>query len=210
MKQYKEPYYFNKLLFNGICQLHASELRHYQAIATDYKILDFGNITIQDFLDIESSNFSNIEKRFFENIEENIAKLNLSNEFVKNNLRNGSEIPFNDFREKTLANLDSIDFNKKHGPPMPLSIQNYTLRNGTLTFTDEDRERIKNNHCITLLDTDTRRQFAHLAEQTFENLKKLKAILVKDNSSLLFGVKACFDEDTEQVYFDKETLKYIK
>jgi hypothetical protein len=206
----KEPYYFNALLFNAICQLHVSCLKHYQNIANDFLMLKFGNITLNDFARIEANDFSDIQKRFYNEIEGDILKLQLTNELLKNNLRSGTEEPFLQFKTKVLVSLDLIDFSKKHGPPLPLSIQNYTLKNGLVTFTDSDREKIKLNHCTTLLDTESRRHFAKLAEQTFENLKELKAILVKDNSSKLFGRRACFDEDDEQVFYDRETLKFIK
>jgi len=206
----QEPYFYNKLLYKSICQLHESTLKHFQSIATDFKELNFGNITKEDFARITAGNFSELHQRYFKEIESNIDKLGLTNQFVRENMKNGSEVPYNDFHSKTLKNLDNIQFSKSHGPAMPLSITNYTLKNGMVTFTDLDRERIKNNHCIVNLDTDTRRQFAKLAEETFENLKKLKAILVKDNSSLLFGRNALYDEDTEEVWMDKETLHFIK
>jgi hypothetical protein len=212
VKEYadKEPYYFNAVMFKMICQLHESSLKHYAAIADSFLLLNFGPITLTDFQQIEAQNFSSIQKRFFEGIEDNIQKLNLTNDFVKNNLRSGTDEPYNIFHEKASMSLENIRYSKSQGPPLPLSVNNYTLKNGTVTFTDENREKIKADHCTTRLDSDTRKHFAALAESTLKNLQELKAILINNNAGNLFGRSACFDEDSEQVWLDKETLKYVK
>lgn len=213
VQQYKAPYFFDRLNFRFICELHKLVLKYYQAIATDYLTLGFGNFTLKDFQNIESGNFKDIEDGFLRAIDENLKKTKIDNEFILQNLRSGTETPFLEFREKTLKNLDSIDFSKKHGPSYQVSIQNFTLENnGVVTFTDSDRDRIRKVYCEINLDSEAKINFARLAETTFANLQELKSILTRNGIEILLGRGELFDQapDDYELIYNKHILQYIK
>lgn len=215
VKEYgeKEVFYFDVILYKNICDFYTLTLKYFQGIATDFNLLKFGNISESNFEQILSANFADLEKRYFISIEENLEKLQLSNEFVEQNLRSGTEVPWNIFKSNTEKNLKNIEYNKSRPlwTHLPLTISIYSLIDGIITFSNDDKERVKEKYCLTFIESEPQRQFLKLTLETLERLKKLQGILLKNGFYDLWGYNGLFDieADTEEIIFYKESLKYI-
>ena len=177
-------------------------------------MLKFGPIQENDFREILDSNFTNLEKKYFTSITTDLEKFNLTNEFVKASLLDGTEISWTIFKANTLKNLADIDYvaHRPNWTNIRLDINIYTLENGELSFTDSDRLRVKEKYCLTFIDSEPKREFLRMTLETLDRLKQLQVILLKNGFFDLFGKDgALFNvlADTEELVFDREVLKYI-
>ncbi|MEI6049108.1 MAG: hypothetical protein WCS03_09445 [Bacteroidota bacterium] len=220
VKQFEPPYFVNNYLLKQICSLHTISLPCFSGIASDFKLLNFGNITIEDFENILGSNFKDIEQRFYGEIRKNIARLGIENETICNNLIAGTEAPLLEFKNRTLKNLEDINYNRRPTPDNVhnyLSIQNYTLIDGDVLFTDLDKQRIQEKYCTINLDTPIKSQVVKITDEILKGVDELKIILSRNNIRTIFGYGEVFeicDIDGENgieqtVFFNRQILNLI-
>ncbi|MBK7628104.1 MAG: hypothetical protein IPJ16_13075 [Bacteroidales bacterium] len=210
-----EPYFVNEVTYKLWNEIHQSSLCWLQAIASDYRGLSFGNITAAELSDCLARNLTAIKSRFNRRIDDNIAKIGIDNDYIINNLRAGTSDPLVLFEEKLIKNLEMIDFDRKSFQSLGsynISVSNYTIKDGNITFTEENKKRIREIYCTTYINSDAQRHFLKLAETTLGNLHTLKAILQKNGVENLFGYGNLFEVTAtipETIYFNKELLKRI-
>lgn len=204
----REPYFFNEELFKAICELHNEALGLFQSIAGSYGTLGIGNITADVMRQIYNWNFSLIEKECLANIEGNLKKLNLTNKVLIDKWREGTEEPFFWFKTKGSITLREIAALRRKYLDIELNTDLYSYQNGVVSFSSEDKIR---EQCTDYVNTDLKRDFLKLTEDTLLKLQALKAILLKNQINSLFGSGNLFSEsDTGEIIISKQILGYIK
>lgn len=210
----QEPYSVNEYLYGNLIELHNRALGYYSRIATGYQGLKLGDLNIEILQKIASGDLGEIEKQFFDNIESNIECLGVTNELIKQNMRQGTEVPWEQFKESVRVNMANINRVTQSMPGVPLDINNYTLDNGVLKFTIEDKEKLKQRYCTTYLDSPAKQEFAKLCEDILKQLDELKVILARNGIKSTFGYNQVFEilesAVEQKVHFNKDIIKHIR
>jgi len=208
-----EPYYTNENDLRNICGVHTLALQYLNKIAIDFKLLSLGNIAMSDLQQLERRDFKDIKAKYFKNIESDIE--NVKSEIVRANLMAGVEETFRDFQTKTETNITAFQaiafFASKH---YPLSVNHFTVKDGIVTFSDENKEFLKNEFCTVFIDLPAKQKFLRLQDETLKGLQELKKMLVENNIGSLFsqpGDVGLFDEGREDVIIgDPEFVEFVK
>lgn len=208
-----EPYFFNEWHYQNLVEVHQSSLRWLATICEDYKKLNFGIITKEILGTVMSRDLSEIQKRFYERVDLNLQRTGIDDEFILNNYRAGTSTPLTSFEDSVRYNLDQVDFGKKHfqhsGGYSP-DAGNYTItQEGTLTFTNEDKERLKAG-CMVFIDSDAKIKFSELTEAVIAGLVEIQVILDRNGLKYpIFGEVFSIDGLTGKVSIRKEFIKNI-
>lgn len=222
VKQFKDKdpkpkieYYFKAVLYRDLCGLHSRALLFLQKVAEDFKTLELGLITNKDISEIGAGNFTDIKSRYYQKIESNISKLELSSELIKENMRAGVDETYFVFQKQTENNLTNFNgasyVSEKHYPQ--LSVSNFTVKDGIITFSDENKEFLKNEYCTVYIQNPAQEKFIKLQDETLKGLQELKKMLIENNVGSLFsssGDVGLFDEGREDVIIgDPEFVEFI-
>ncbi|MEI6048841.1 MAG: hypothetical protein WCS03_08075 [Bacteroidota bacterium] len=212
VKQFKdaEPYFVNEVLFKSICELHSEALPLFQRITAGHATLEIGELKANVLKQIFNRNFADIEKSVNADIDENVKNSHLTNKIFISNLRKDAEEPFGMFLPRTRIALQEIAALSSKYTGIEIDIDTYSIKDGVVSFTDNDKARIKEKYCTIYIDSDSKRNFLKLAEETLLKLQALKAILLKNGINNLFGHENLFSEiDTEGIILNKSIMKFI-
>lgn len=209
-----EPYYIKESDYRDVCGVHQLALQYLQKIAVDFAKLNLSKLTMPELQIFATRDFKNTRNRYFQNIEADISKLQLGSDIIKENMRVGTAEVFKEFENKTMQNLDNfqrLDFSS--GRYHHLSVSNYTIQNGEVLFTDDNRKNIKDVFCTIYIDLPVKERFVQIQEEVFKGLKELKVMLIENHVGSLFSVPGdpgLYDEDGTEVFSDKEFVQYIE
>lgn len=129
-----------------------------------YENLDIGSFDNAVLKQITVNGIVGIEKTYFEKCESDFKNMNTSNQTIKQNVLNGIDEVFNDFRGAT-------NHFKKFKPDTFSRIQNLkpsqiSFENGIFYISDEDKESILENGCRIYLENEKE-------VELYDNLNKL-------------------------------------
>lgn len=206
--QEPEVYYFDENLFSKYCELHSEALEFFSNIAADYSTLEIGELTADTMRQISQNKFGEIEKQVNSEIESNLKKLNLTNKVLIDKWREGTAEPLFMFLARTRLDLLKITALRRAHPEIELSTDSYSVKDGAVSFTDADRQKIKTNICTIYIDSDFKRDFLKLSLSALEQLQALKVILLKNGINSLFGSGNLFEQDGD-VILNKTIMKFI-
>jgi len=205
------PFAFNNHQWQECCSLHQQLLSWHNRIAEEYRKLGFREITREVFNSIAGGDLSELEKKFFDDIEKNIKKLGLTNEAIKDNMRQNTEVPFVEFKKSVIINLENIKRSRAHWDNnLHFDSNSYTLKDGIFYFGDEERERLK-GHYEVYLDSDVKKQFAEKVEAVEKLLAEIKETCEKNGIKNIFGFRRVWELDPRSgtLLFNKNILNHI-
>jgi len=205
------PFAFNNHEWQSSCALHTSVLQWINRIADEYKKMCGNNITREIFNSIAGGDLSELEKKFFDDIEKNIKKLGLTNEAIKDNMRQNTEVPFVEFKKSVIINLENVKRSRAHWDNnLNFDANNYTLKDGTFFFSDQEKERLKERF-ETHLDSPVKKQFAEKVEAVEKLIAEIKETCEKNGISSVFGFRKVWEVDPRSgtLLFNKNILNRI-
>lgn len=211
----QEPYSVNSYLYSNLIEIHNRALGYFAGFATGYQALKIGNVSMDILQRISNNDLADIEKIYFDRIEANIERLGQTNEIIKENMRRGTEVPWNQFKQSVENNINNLQRVRQSQPDIAdqLDISNYSLDNGVLKFTAEDKEKLRQRYCTVYLDTPAKKEFAKLCEDILKQLDELNIILVRNGMKSVFGYKNVFEihesAEAQTIFFNKDFLKHI-
>jgi uncharacterized protein (DUF1778 family) len=197
-----EPYSIKEFLLRDLTAVYRLALQYLKNIAAEYSSLSIGPITMAELQQIADINFTDIKKRFYATIESDVS--NVKSKIVIANLLAGVEETFKEFKtnsERNISEFQAVGF--MGGKAFHMEIQYYTIIEGVVSFTDADRERLKQKYCCIYLDLPAKEKYVQLMEETFTGLCELKRMLVENNIGNVFsepGVQVgMFDENDHDI-----------
>ena len=205
----KEVYFVNEKLYQKTCEFYNELFEYFQRIAQGFALLGIGNISADILRKLTENDFSEVSNRVYSDIEENLKKTHVSNQLLLDKLRAGLDEPFKMWRLKCELDLSQVNRIRRINPSIEFDINVYSFKDGIISFSDSDRQRIKTEKCTVYIDSDLKKDFLNLSETTLKNLQSLKLILQKNGISNLFGDEGLFSEN-DQVNLNKQILGYIK
>jgi hypothetical protein len=208
--QEQEVYFIDEKLFSKYCELHSEALPLFQKIGAGYPSLEIGTLTSDVLRKISQNDFSAIEKQVNEAIEENLKKTGVTNKVVLSNLRLGTDEPFYQFKIHAELDLLKVAALRRAHPELELSTDNYSIKDGAISFTDSDRQKIKTERCTIYIDSDIKRQMVTLTEETQAMLQKLKSVLGKNGINNIFGNDGLLNEQEGNIVINKKLIGFIK
>lgn len=211
----KITYFVKEVYLRGICGVHQLALQYLQKIAADFRTLSIGSITMEDFEQIAARNLKTIKQKFYQTIESDIN--NIKSEIIRANLLAGVDETFTEFKNNSESNLtafQSLAFSD--GKHYPLSVNHFTVKDGIITFTDDNRELLKNQFCTVYISNPEQERYVSLMEETLKGLSELKKMLISNNVGNLFSISGVevgvYDEGREDVIIagGSEFVQYIE
>ncbi len=216
IKSTKEPEaiesFFKKPLFDTLIQAHGRALPYLQTVAEDFETLAIGHIVSQDFEEMISGHTDQIRQRYFASLEAETG--NIKSPVLRGNLMEGTGKAFETWKVTTLKNFESFRLQAfSLGNFLDeFSIKNFSIKGGTVSFTEENKERIR-ELCTIYVESDLQKRYVLLANEALKLLKELKQISIDNNLSTLFsyGEPGLFDEVDDQIFLTGiQYVEYIK
>ena len=145
-----------------------TDLRQYRPVLNlvkqTYENLDIGSFDNAVLKQITKNGIIGIEKTYFEKCESDFKNMNTSNQTIKQNVLNGIDEVFNDFRGATnqFKKFKPDTFSRtQYLKPSQISFEN-----GIFYISDEDKESIYENFCRIYLENEKE-------VELYDNLNKL-------------------------------------
>ena len=129
-----------------------------------YENLDIGSFDNAALKEITQNGIIGIEKTYFEKCESDFKNMNTSNQTIKQNVLNGIDEVFNDFRGATnqFKKFKPETYSRtQYLKPFQISFEN-----GIFYISDEDKESIYENGCRIYLENEKE-------VELYDNLNKL-------------------------------------
>lgn len=211
VKQYEEPYYFNEYRYKQAITANQFAFNHYAEIVKAYRKLNIGDMTIELLGTLEYTGENEIRQKYFTLIEENLTSLGVTNQALRDLQMQGCEQPFTDFMNVLTLRRNLLQRNRQsyQGVNVPIEAHHFSLVDGELQFSPEDKEKIK--ECFEIrLNTQPKKDFVALVDSFIEQYKKIKEVLVKNKCHGVWGSGNAFNVDRDEVIFDKQVINLIK
>ncbi len=129
-----------------------------------YENLDIGSFDNAVLKQITQNGIIGIEKTYFEKCESDFKNMNTSNQTIKQNVLNGIDEVFNDFRGAT--NQFKKFKPETYSRTQYLKPSQISFENGIFYISDEDKESIYENGCRIYLENEKE-------VELYDNLNKL-------------------------------------
>lgn len=143
-----------------------TDLRQYRPVLNlvkqTYENLDIGSFDNAVLKQITENGIIGIEKTYFEKCESDFKNMNTSNQTIKQNVLNGIDEVFNDFRGAT--NQFKKFKPETYSRTQYLKPSQISFENGIFYISDEDRENIYENGCRIYLEKEV---------ELYDNINKL-------------------------------------
>jgi len=198
-----EVYFIDEVSYENLIKIYSASFQHLQNVVAGYTTLGFGVITSDKLRQLSKRDFSQLEKVVYTDIEKNLLNLKkagVTNPQMLENQRKDADQPY--LRFKIRADLDLLNIDSK------IDTDIYSLNNGSISFDDKAKARIREQFCTIRIDSQVKEQFQKLTEETLERLKQIKSILLKNGVNSIFGDGSLFN-DTEGVILNKLITKFI-
>jgi len=210
----KDPYYIDDYALGRLTEIHKRARSYYDGMAQSYQELGLGPIDMNVLQKLQDGDLVEFKKQFFDRIEKELDKFNVKIEEVRENWKKGTNIPYDKFET-------SIELNRKHlervrgmEPNIELDLNNFSLDNGEVLFTDEDIERMRLKKVAVYLDNAAKQEFVIIAENILNDLTKLKTIMERNGLKYIFGRNQIFEiHDSygeQKISFNKKIVNQIQ
>ena len=211
VKQYEEPYYFNEFRYKTAVKANEFAFNHFSEIVKAYQKLNIGDMTIELLGSLEYGGEDVIKQKYFTMIEENLTSLGVTNQALRDLQMQGCEEPFNDFMNTLTLRRSLLQRTRQSYQDMnvPIEAHHFSIVDGALKFSSENREKIKEFFEIHL-DTQAKKDFVALIDSFIEQYKKIKEVLVKNNCRGVWGRGNAFNVNKDEIVFEKQVINLIK
>jgi len=210
VQQYEAPYYFNEYQYKQAITANQFAFNHYAEIVKAYQKLNIGDMTIELLGSLEYGGEDAIKEKYFTLIEENLTNLGVTNQALRDLQMQGCEQPLNDFMNILTLRRSLLQRNRQsYQNSVPIEAHHFSIVDGELQFSTEDKEKIK--ECFEIrLNTQVKKSFVALVDSFIEQYKKIKEVLVKNNCHGVWGRGNAFNVDKDEIVFEKQIINLIK
>jgi len=188
-REKNEPYYVDTYSLQRLIEIHRRALSYYNGMAQSFKSLELGPVTMEILQKLQDNDLSEFKKRFFARIEAELDKAGIRNEQIRINLREGTDRPWNIFEQSIETNQEHVKRIRVSQPGIRLDLNNYSVNNNEVVFSEADQQRLRDTQATVYLDTQAKQSFSMLVETILSNLSKLNIICERN------GIKAVFGHD---------------
>jgi len=210
----KKPYYVDEYLLKRLISIHSLALSYYDAMAQSFKGLKFEDINMEILQRLQDNDLSDFKQQFFAHIESELDKAGIRNELMRAKLREGTDAPWNEFAKSIQTNCEHVQRVRTMQPDARLDLNNYSVKNGSVVFSDTDKERMKAKQATVYLDSQAKQQFIMLTETILKDLNKLQVILQRNGMKSIFGRGRVFEiqesAQEQKIYFNKTIVNKIQ
>lgn len=205
---------FKEQLYKNLIAVHQLALKPLQGIVEVFKQLQIG-ITMKDIQQIRGRDYANIKTRFLKSYEAEMKTYGRS-QLLREHLSALIEQKFEAFKAEAEVALKRFEDSRFFAGETftEVAVENFSLDEGEIKFSDFDKERIKANFCTISINTPEKEEFYKLLFQGHEILSRLKEIIVANNICPLFSIPGeigIYDESREDVLVSGlEYVEFIK
>ena len=211
LQQFEAPYSFDGYKYNQCVEANKFAFNHYAEIVKAYQKLNIGDVTIEQLGTLEFSGEDIVKQKYFTAVEENLTSLGVTNQALRDLQMKGCEGPFTDFMNILTLRRSLLQRTRQsyQGLNVPIEVHNFSIVDGELQFTAEDKESIK--ECFEIrLNTQVKKDFVVLVDSFIEQYKKIKEVLVKNKCHGVWGRGNAFNVDRDEIIFEKQAINLIK
>jgi len=210
VRQFQTPYYFNEFRYKEAVKANEFAFGHYSEIVKAYNKLNLGPMSIELLGILEYGGENDIREKYFTAVEENLNCLGVTNQPLRELQMRGCEGPFNDFMNVLTLRRSLLQRTRQsYQNNVPIEPHHFSIVDGELRFTPEDREKIKEFFAI-YLNTEEKKNFVALVDSFLEQYKQIKEVLVKNKCHGVWGPGNAFNVQNDEIIFEKQSINLIK
>ena len=179
-------------------------------IVKAYQKLGIGDLTIEQLGSLEYGMEDIIRQKYYSMIEQNLDNLGVRIQSLRDLQMQGCEQMWTDFMSiltlrRSLLQRTRLSY---QGLNIPIECHHFSVVDGELQFTSEDRERIR--ECFEIrLNTTVKKDFVTAVDSFIEQYRQIKETLIK-NKCGIWGKGGAFAVQNDEVIFEKQTINLIK
>jgi hypothetical protein len=202
-----EVYFVDMALYDKLCKVYSDCFDYFQKIAQAFPVLEIGTLDAEVLHKISKNNFADIWEKFNGKIEESVK--DVPNSVVRTHLTKDARLPYSQFKMQAESDLLQVSrILRTHQVELYTDIFSIS-KDGTLDFSNKDKTKLKAQFCTIIIDSQAKKEFIQLSQETLLGLQKIKSVLLRNSvNNSLFGSGNLFD-DNGGVILNKTIMSQI-
>jgi hypothetical protein len=211
VRQFEAPYSFNESRYRQCITANGFAFGHFSEIVRAYLKLGIGPMTIELLGSLEYGGEDLIRQKYYTLIEQNLTNLGVTNQALRDLQLQGCEQQLTDFMNTLTLRRSLLQRTRQsyQGLNLPIESHHFSIVEGELQFTAEDKEKIKEFFAI-YLNTQEKKDFVNLVDSFFDQYKKIKEVLIRNKCRGVWGRGNIFNIANDEIVFEKQSINLIK